>query len=273
MFGFPDFQMVRGHAMDIARDRLESFSAEFRPVALPYIDTTLNRWKLEQADADGTVELPPLGTGLLDLVLDPTPRRVSVETLRPEQCAGPFVHCAADLWSKLLVDKYAPVVDADKRIPFDVVMALLIERDGTTMPVESLVTALHYVWISAWVGLKVYRDALKDADRGRMDKRVAAKVLQSFKKDNEESPKKWAKSRHQTLLADSYGAHRYPKIGPTERGKWLYKEYGSRKSAKWKWVEGADGKRHQVLTPSEGTFVDYVREFERHRQRGNDSPA
>ncbi len=41
-------------------------------------------------------------------------------------------------------------------------MALLVERDGETMPVYSIASALRYLWISTWVSLRAYREESKE---------------------------------------------------------------------------------------------------------------
>lgn len=166
---FTPFRVARGHAIAIARDRTELLTADAKTAALKYIDSTLELWKRAQADESGMIEIQPVvgllgafygsasGMTLADLA-NPGPKRFLADHLKPWNCAGPFVHSAADLWVKLWADKYEAVTVVENNLPLDLAMALLVERDGLTMPVDSMASALHYVWISTWVSLKIYRD-------------------------------------------------------------------------------------------------------------------
>jgi hypothetical protein len=137
-------------------------------------------------------------------------------------------------------------------------MALLVERDALVMPVDSIASALRYVWIFVW---ETHKLRVRQSDPP--DRRVVAKMMRSYRKDNLESPKKWARERHAILLGDEYGAHGYPRLDARQRGKLLYREYANSKGAKTKRVDRPDGKRVQVIWPTENTFVDYVRLFQR----------
>jgi hypothetical protein len=131
---------------------------------------------------------------------------------------------AAELWVKLWGEQYAPVKEIDKTLTLDIVMALLVERDAPSMSVDSLASALRYVWIFVW------------ETRGQRppSKEAAGKALQSFRKENRESPKKWARERHMVLVGEEYGAHGYPRLDARQRGKYLYREYAASKGAKTK---------------------------------------
>jgi len=170
---FSPFNMARYHAIEIARDRTETMSAEAKDGALKYIENVLESWKLSQADEEGMIEVQPaaglLGTfygegsgmTLADLA-HPGPKRIAADKLKPWSCAGPLVSSPADLWVKLWADKFEPVLAFEGKVPLDLAMALLVERDGETMPVTSIASALRYVWISTWVSLRAYRQETQE---------------------------------------------------------------------------------------------------------------
>ena len=110
-----------------------------------WLDSALDKWKLEQAAPDGTVELAPPVPGLLTVKLgdlaNPRPRRVPVADLRPEQCAGPGVRCAFDLLMRLYAEQYPGIKPASDKLPIKLLAALLVRRDYRTMPLSSLAFA------------------------------------------------------------------------------------------------------------------------------------
>jgi hypothetical protein len=172
-----EFQFAREQAIAIASDRVGHLPREVKAALLDQIDRTLEQWKREQTQPDGTIVVePPPGDFLwLDSngeELSDQHERIPAADLRPEQCAGPFVRSKSDLFTKLSADNYAPLreITGNPDVGHDVVMALLVERDGNSMPAESLASALHYVWIYVW--------ASREESRKMLSKNQAEKAKQ-----------------------------------------------------------------------------------------------
>jgi hypothetical protein len=153
---FPAEATARSQAVGIAADRIEHLSGDAKSQMLGWIDAALDVWKWQQADANGEIELQPLESiGLLgplaplSKVVDP-PARAKVSQLRPDQCAGPWVRCSADLFVKLWGERFDAIVQIEQELGLDIVMALLVERDGKEMPIDSLALAVRYIWIYVW---------------------------------------------------------------------------------------------------------------------------
>ena len=160
-----EFQFAREQAAWVASDRVGHMSQEQKASLLNRIDLTLEQWKLEQVQPDGTiaVDTEPGDYPWPELLgTEPDPLHIPADHLRPEQCAGPLVESSSDLFTKLWADNYAPIrqITSAPAGGHDIVMALLVERDGDSMPTGSLASALHYIWKHVWASREEFRKKL-----------------------------------------------------------------------------------------------------------------
>lgn len=199
MFGFGrnDFPILREQCIAIAQDRIAHAKGERRAQALEMVALTLELWKRGRADADGTIEIDVAAPskGLLGMDswtramasqgLLPEKKRRPVEELKPWECAGPDVRCDADLFERLIyTDHYAPAEKVEQLLGPGVALALLVERDGKSMPVDSMVFAVRYLWIIVFAALQSQgiqllelggKEARSKAQRLNAARRAAAK--------------------------------------------------------------------------------------------------
>lgn len=163
------FDFARQQAIAIAADRVQHMTAEQKQLVLDYAGAIMEAWKLQQADANGMVEVAEtFGTGLLSSLASSkwaggTTRRVPVRELQPHECVGGIVACPADLLIKLWADGYKNAKKLDDGPGIDVATAVLLERDGMSMPMDSIASAVRLLWTFAWTAAKVYRDGLRGA--------------------------------------------------------------------------------------------------------------
>jgi hypothetical protein len=164
-----EFQFAREQAIAIASDRVGHLPQRARKLLLGQVDRTLEQWKREQTQPDGTivVESPPGDFPWLDShgeELGDQPERIPAAELLPEQCAGPFVRSRSDLFTKLWRNNYAPTrtIASNPNTGHDVVMALLVEREGDSMPAESLASALLCIWTYVWASREAFRQMLSE---------------------------------------------------------------------------------------------------------------
>lgn len=163
------FDFARRQAIAIAADRVKHLTVDQKQLVLDYAGTVMEAWKYRQADENGTVEVAEFaGAGLLDgLALGKVPgarvKRVPVADLQPHECAGGVIACPADLLIMLWSDGYADAMKLDDGPGIDVATAALLERDGMSMPVDSIASAVRLLWTFAWTAAKVYRDGLRGA--------------------------------------------------------------------------------------------------------------
>jgi hypothetical protein len=148
---------VRALGVAIARDRLGNASVKVRSDALAWIDTAFLIWQAAQAGPDGTVE-KTIDMGLL--LGGRIRERVATADARPEHCAGFDVKCPADLFVKLWAEDYDHVASISRKLGPDIALSLIIERDSTTMPIESVASAIHVLWNLQRATIDVLREAL-----------------------------------------------------------------------------------------------------------------
>lgn len=211
MLGNSAFDIARKQCISIAQDRITHLRGEMKEKALALVALTLSRWKYEQAAPDGTVEIAPsvlaqalmatsnAGRGLLsvgDAASGVTKRRVAVSDLQPWECAGYGVSCDADLFARLLYGArsdggYAPANEVERTIGYGVAIALLLERDGMSMPPASLASAVRCLWIFTWEQLKAYREDLQqlgakeaEATKQRRDASAQGAAAKRLKAEN-----------------------------------------------------------------------------------------
>jgi hypothetical protein len=160
---------AREQCIAIARDHIAHLKGERKAQALAHIAAILSCWKLEQADPDGTIEIDPLklellgafprGMSISDLAVEPGRRPIA--EVQPWECAGSGVRCDADLFARLAYGgDYSPAGSAEQELGPGVAVALLLERDGMTMPVDSLADAVRHLWIIVSATAQVYRAAV-----------------------------------------------------------------------------------------------------------------
>jgi hypothetical protein len=165
-----DNKYAREQAIAIASDRISFLPDDAQKAGLLHIELALEKWKLTQADPDGTVEvtLPVIG-GLLDsppgvplshIAAFGQKRRFPVSKVRPEQCGGEGISSAADLFRKLDESDHPLMKDLPKVLRGDAGVALLIQRDGLSMPLTSLTFHIRLIWILVWETTKAYREEL-----------------------------------------------------------------------------------------------------------------
>ncbi len=164
---FPDLTLLRSRAIAIAAEYAEPLSKKEKARLLRCLDTVFERWKTEQADSDGLIEVGslPLPGGLgytLAELARHTPRRIHSTKLRPEQCAGPLVTSRADLFGKLIYEKATALQHLPSAIPYDLALAVLVEDDGNAMAGDSLILAVHLIWSAMFARADAYRELLGD---------------------------------------------------------------------------------------------------------------
>jgi hypothetical protein len=139
-------KFARSQAIAIASDRVAHLDQDAKDAILKLIDLAL-----ERAGVAGSNVLDQPPTGLF---------------------GTPIVPCRADQFTKLWGEQYEPAVriTSTPGIGLDVSLALLVERDGESMPVESIANALRYIWIAVWETAKVYRQLLVEQDAAQMTK-------------------------------------------------------------------------------------------------------
>jgi len=214
MFGSLEAQFAREHAIAIAKDRLGSVSKSIKQEALNWIRIALERWKQEQAADDGTIEFvwQPGLLGLAGSPGEPGPtlkemsdglarRRVSVSKLEPHQCAGIGVKCASDLLVKLWIEQYDPVAEIAAKIAIDFAVALLVERDGMTMPPDSLGYAVRLLWTLQRAETTAYREMLTASQRQRADIAARARAAKA-----ERNAGAFARAEWKTMAGNIYRA-------------------------------------------------------------------
>jgi hypothetical protein len=227
--GHNDSPIVREQCIAIAKDRVAHVKGEKRAQALEMVALTLELWKRGRADADGTIEIDVAvpSKGLLDMDswtramasqgLLPEKKRRPAAELKPWECAGSGVQSDADLFERLLyTDHYAPAEKIEQLLGPGVPLALLVERDGKTMPVDSLVFAVRYLWIIAFWALKSQRIELHQfgskAAAAKAQRLIASKLAAETKHHDAEMARAQWKTiagklwRGDLLLKDKYVA-------------------------------------------------------------------
>ena len=140
----------------------------------------------EHAAPDGTIEVKywPFGglrgggATLGDLAngtLDNSIHKAAAE-LKPDECAGPTVRSPADLFSKLVFEAYPNVIQIRDSLRHDIAVALLLERDGMSMPADSIANALRIIWTWVWELGKAYRQELTESKRTEADQLASARA-------------------------------------------------------------------------------------------------
>lgn len=176
-----EIELAREHLADIARDRAKYLKPEGQEKALAWVALVLEKWKLQQAAPDGTINVAPEAR-LLSLGL-PAIRLVASE-MRPEECAGPDVGCAYELFMRLADEEYPDVIQIISKIPFDIIGALLIKRDYKSMPLDVMAMAARAWWVVADEMARDHRTALgkkKAAEAEKAALRVAQMNAQKRK--------------------------------------------------------------------------------------------
>lgn len=174
MFGLArqQFDFARQQCAAIASEHIAHMGDKGKHAVLDSAGLVLKRWKHEQADAAGMVEvLRPYG-GLLAPVLNPCPERVPVDSVEPHECAGGYIACPSDLLLKLWGDKYPPAVKLADKVGIDVAVAALIERDAMTMPPDSLAYGIRLLWIYTRTNGAVLKAAIEKM-RGERETQLA----------------------------------------------------------------------------------------------------
>ena len=193
---FTDFSstfVLRMQAEGMAADRTAAFSPSDKTVLLEWIDEILETWKLSIADRKGLVRIEPdpftgglLGAVSLSVaagVRKPQAKLVPVTQLKPEQCAGPNVASKAELVWKLWLERYSPVVET--RVPVDALVAVLMEREAETMPLNSLANSIRNLWLMVWSELELKEKQLLavaefvQAQRKHRDTHLASARIES----------------------------------------------------------------------------------------------
>lgn len=150
---------AREQCIAIARERLAvGLNGINKEGALSLVVGALEHWRSEQAAPDGTITitLEPLALGVPGTSL-----RLPLAEVSPWQCAGPGFKCDADLFARLVFgEKYPQAVDVEAALGPGVAVALLLERDGQRMPVDSLAYAVRHIWLYTFYTLQAFRDEL-----------------------------------------------------------------------------------------------------------------
>ena len=149
---FADFeeQYARVQMREIANSfaTAAGIRPETRRRTLDWLTRVFEHWKTEQAIAqgrdDGTIEIEA-SAGLLGM---PGTRIIPLAEAKPENCAGPGIRSAYDLFYRLWDEKYPPIRDAVNTVGSQTLAALLVERDAETMPLSSLALAVRSFYIS-----------------------------------------------------------------------------------------------------------------------------
>jgi hypothetical protein len=210
---FTDFSstfVLRKQAEGMAADRTAAIPPSDKTLLLEWIDEILDTWKLSIADGKGLVRIEPdpytgglLGAVSLSVaagVRKPSAKLVPVTQLKPEQCAGPNVASKAELVWKLWLERYSPVVDT--RVPVDVLVAVLMEHEAETMPLNSLAHSIRNLWLMVWSELELKEKQLVSAvefvqaQRKHRDTQLAAARIEGAKrkraKRQEQDSKLWS---------------------------------------------------------------------------------
>lgn len=158
---FPDLTLLRSQAIAIAAEYAEPLSKKEKARLLRRLDTVFEKWKAEQADSDGLIEmasplrLPGGGHTLAELARY-KPKRIPFAKLRPEQCAGPLVTSRADLFGKLIHEKAPALMHLPPAVSYDLALAVLVEADGDAMAGDSLILAVHLIWSAMFARADAY---------------------------------------------------------------------------------------------------------------------
>jgi hypothetical protein len=201
---------IRECARDIARDRIEYLPPEYREGVLSLVDALFFDWRASQAGEDGMVEVtvsPGVqGRGLLgDFSIEPRFERVPVDSVPAHRCAGQWVSCDFDLFSKLLNEKNPDAAKLDHLIGAPQIFAILVERDAASMPLDSIATAVRLIWLDVFLRAKAFGSALKESDKRSAE--IAAKRQLSSKLATETKVRvagmqhaQWKAIAHQAFL-------------------------------------------------------------------------
>jgi hypothetical protein len=251
-------QFARSQVMAIASDRVAHIAPDNKAALLALVDLTLDQWKNEQIQPDGMIVIErsligllgdwPLNVELGDIPLTdpPTPRRVRANKLLPEQCAGPFVRCKADLFTKLWGDKYALVqqITTQPGAGLDIVLALLVERDGEMMTAGSLASALRYVWITTWDTAKFFKKLLVEQDAAQVA------TVEQFAKTRSEGVASRVRASEQRREDALVRCERMRKDNPT------LKRFAVADNIRAEWIrEASPG----AFVPEVSTIEDYLK--------------
>jgi hypothetical protein len=148
---FSDFEerFAREQLQAIASGYVGSLGADAQQAALECVTLTLEQWKCERAIAqgrnDGTIEIETM-VGLVPIV--PSKRIVSLDEVKPEECAGPSVRSAYELFRRLHDEEYQPIMDLADRLGLQRLAALLVQRDALIMPLPTLALATRSLWMT-----------------------------------------------------------------------------------------------------------------------------
>jgi hypothetical protein len=181
------FEFARSQAIEIAKDRVQHLTEEHKSQSLKLIDLVLEKWKLEQMGPDGKIAIMPSMIGLLgyeisggitlgEMLEDRSkPKHIPASELQPEQCAGPYIRSKAELFAKLWSEEYQPAFRIAELpgMGLDIVQALLVEREGKSMPADSLASAIRYIWIYTWSHAKTFRKLLTEREAALADAKAA----------------------------------------------------------------------------------------------------
>jgi len=142
----------RESAISIAKDRVSKLRPEFKKTLLSRIDQALESWKQDQIQPDGTIivewdHIDPVFIDADGNEYGNKDQRIPASSLRPEQCGGPTVSSKSDLFTLLWQRNYGPVrkIAGEPDVKHHVAMALLVEREGHSMPEGSLEKAVSHI--------------------------------------------------------------------------------------------------------------------------------